>query len=149
MIACQGRVTLVKLSGAWNQKLRELPKPYSLSKVSVDKISTIIDSKPLPQGRSHTKPYYEELGPYDVGGKTELTFTNHHFFLTAWIITRDVQPRPDDEVLTRATLMDFYIDGQTPHTAIARNYWLPSEFRVVAGAPIPDVLINRHFRGGL
>lgn len=151
MIACQGRVTLVKLNGRWREGLRKLPKSHHLFDSTTDKIIQIIASNPLPQGRALSKPYYKELGPYDVGNNTELTFTNHHFFLMAWIITLQDESRPESDVLTRDALMQFYIDGgEPPYAGMVRSYWLPSEFNVIRGhAPIPDVLIYRHFRAEL
>lgn len=150
VIVSQGLITLVQLSGDWRQSLKKLRAPYNLSNPVAEKIIQTIEARPLPQGKSHTPPYYEELGPYDMGDNTDLTYTNHHWFLTAWIFVPTDEMTPDNNVLDSERLNGFYRGGRrSPRAGLVCSFKLPKDPSLIRDACVPDVLDSRYFRGQL
>lgn len=146
MVASQGRITLAKLTGTWREQLALLTKPYSLPKSTISEVVRLIELNPLPQKKSPTKEGWKELGPYDVRHGTELTFTNHHFFLMAWIFTPMSEDVSEDGMLDYRKLMDFYRDGgESPYAGLTRSYRLPKDFNIIRGAAVPDIFRLRYF----
>jgi|GEM_PF-3842243 len=146
MVASQGRIVLVQLSNTWREKLASLAKPYTLSSSTITEVIRLIEYNPLPQKKSPTKAGWKELGPYDVRDNAELTFTNHHFFLMAWLFTPVNEEVPEGEVLDYRKLMDFYHDGlDSPYAGLARGYRLPKDFSIIHGAAVPDIFRLRYF----
>lgn len=149
-IVSQGRVTLVQLSGKWREGLRKLPEPYSLTDSTVDAIIRRIEQNP-PLALRKGLLGWKELGPYDVDGRTELTYTNHHYFLTAWIITPEEKTVPVHEILDYEKLGMFYRDGlDSLRSGLIRSFWLPKDLKVIyINSPMPDVVIGYYFPGQL
>jgi hypothetical protein len=149
VIASQGRVTLIQLSGRWRDRLRKLPAPYDLSRSTADGIIQLIEQNPLPMKKGLSG--WRELGPYNVNGKTELTYTNHHYFLTAWVITPVDEVVPEHEILDYDKLGAFYREGRgSLHAGLTCSFRLPQDLKVIyQTSPMPDVVIHHYFRGQL